>query len=271
MESINTSKTTGIVGTVVFHGAIVLLLLLFGLQPQLPIPPEEGILINFGDSEVGMGAVEPSVADKVVNAAPPQQQAVQDKEPLTQDFEDAPTLQQKKKQPRKEAVKTPVKTPQKVVADATPAPAVEKPREVNKRALFPGKSTSNLPSQGEGEGAGRGNQGDLNGSPDSGSRVGGSSGGGGTGHSFSLAGRKVVGGLPNPSYGVQASGKVVIAITVDKNGRVMKAEYSPKGSTTQDSRLVSAALAAAQKARFNVDQNAASIQSGNITYIFNLN
>lgn len=260
MANTNSSKIAGVAGAVAFHAAVVLLLLLFGLKSQLPIPPEEAILINFGDSDVGNGLVEPSAADKMVQAPPPQQTAQQES-PMTQDIEDAPTLPAKTKTNKKKIAERPA--PQ-----TNPTTPVEKPREVNKRALFPGRSNSGLPSQGEGDGSGVGNQGNPNGSPDSKNRVGGSTGG--NGHSFSLNGRRIVGGFPTPAYNVQASGKVVVAITVDQSGSVIKATYSPKGSTTSDSRLIQAAISAAQRARFNTDQNAPSIQTGNITYIFNL-
>lgn len=270
MVSTSTSKRVGIIGTVIFHTAVVLLLLLLSLAPQQPLPAEEAILINFGDSDVGSGSVEPSATDNIAQAAP-NQQVIQEDSPMTQDIEDAPSLPTKNITKKKPHITLPSA---KIVAqnsqEATPTTPVEKPREVNKRALFPGRSSSGLPSQGEGDGGGIGNQGDPNGSPDSRSRIGGSTGSS-NGHSFSLNGRRIVGGFPTPAYNVQASGKVVVAITVNQNGNVMKATYSPKGSTTSDSRLIAAAIAAAQRARFNVDQNAQSLQTGNITYIFNLN
>lgn len=265
MVNSNSSKIAGLFATAIFHAAVLLLLLLFGLKPQLPIPPEEAILINFGDSDVGSGFVEPSATNQVAQVAPSQQSADQEN-PITQDFEEAPTL------PTKTSIKKKVPANKPTVqtrTEAAPVAPVEKPREVNKRALFPGKSNSGLPSQGEGDGKGIGNQGDPNGSTDSKSRIGGSTGSS-NGHSFSLSGRRIVGGFPNPAYNVQASGKVVVSITVDQNGNVTKATYSPKGSTTSDSRLIQAAISAALRARFNVDKNAPSIQTGNITYIFNL-
>lgn len=261
MVKTDSSKAAGVIVTIIFHAVFALLLIIFGFQQQQSPKAEEALLINFGDSDVGSGLIEPSAGDTYAQASPAQQE-YQDESPMTQDYEDAPSIRTKSTQNKiTPANKT-------VQQNVTTAP-VEKPREVNKRALFPGRSNSNLPSQGEGEGRGFGNQGNINGSPDSKSRVGGSTGSS-RGHSFSLSGRHVVGGLPNPAYNVQASGKVIVAITVNQSGSVTKATYSPKGSTTSDSRLIHAALAAAQRARFNVDQDAPSIQTGFITYIFNL-
>lgn len=50
----------GLIGTIVTHGIILALLLLFGFFTPLPLPGEEGILVNFGDSENGLGAEEPA-------------------------------------------------------------------------------------------------------------------------------------------------------------------------------------------------------------------
>jgi len=272
MESSNTSKIAGIIGTITFHGIILLLLILFSLKPQLPLPPEEGILINFGDSDVGMGSIEPSMADPMAQSAASHQSASQEETPMTQDFEEAPSIAAKPKVKKKEDVRKPTAqvtpTTSTKTQESVQASPLEKPREVNRRALFPGRSNANVASRGEGDGGGMGNQGNPNGSPDSKSRIGGSTGGNGT--SFSLSGRRVIGGLPNPDYGVQASGKVIVSITVDQNGGVTKATYSPKGSTTQDARLVNAALNAAKRAKFNVDNDAPPSQTGHITYIFNL-
>ncbi len=54
----------GILGTVVFHITILLILLYLGFFTPLPLPGEEGILVNFGNSENGFGDREPSPARK---------------------------------------------------------------------------------------------------------------------------------------------------------------------------------------------------------------
>ena len=63
---------------------------------------------------------------------------------------------------------------------------------------------------------------------------------------------------------------MVVRIWVDQNGKVTRAEYEPKGSNTQDGTLVSQAIAAARKARFNKDPKAQEEQRGTITYIFRI-
>lgn len=88
--------------------------------------------------------------------------------------------------------------------------------------------------------------------------------------SASLAGRSLQAALPRPEYGAREEGRVVIEITVDRQGRVTDATYRSSGSTTQNSTLINAALRAARQARFNEDENAAISQRGTITYNFRM-
>lgn len=83
-----------------------------------------------------------------------------------------------------------------------------------------------------------------------------------------LQGRGLMGNLPKPSYPGSKSGKVLIRVTVNSAGRVTGATFEPKGSTTSDSQLVEAAIAAAKKARFT--ESRAALQGGTITYVFRM-
>ena len=49
----------GFIGTVVFHGGLIMIFLLLGLTAPFPPPDEEGILVNFGTNDMGGGFVEP--------------------------------------------------------------------------------------------------------------------------------------------------------------------------------------------------------------------
>lgn len=72
-------KKKGLVGTIVFHLIVLILLLLLGFFTPLPLPGEEGILVNFGNSENGLGDREPSPARKKQQTSPPPPQASQQK------------------------------------------------------------------------------------------------------------------------------------------------------------------------------------------------
>nr|WP_320021963.1 hypothetical protein [uncultured Draconibacterium sp.] len=74
-------KKKGLIGTIVFHTIVLILLLILGFFTPLPLPGEEGILVNFGNSENGLGDREPSPARRQPKATPPPPQTAQKKSP----------------------------------------------------------------------------------------------------------------------------------------------------------------------------------------------
>ena len=128
---------------------------------------------------------------------------------------------------------------------------------------FSGAGTGQSASQGTGGGSG--NQGVATGGAGQGTSI-----GDGSGNSYSLAGRNIVGKLPKPVYTVQEEGKVIVAITVDRNGNVTNATVQSKGTTVQNRTLWNVAVQAAKKAKFNTDPEKPATQSGTITYNFRL-
>ncbi len=239
----------------------VLFLFVLAFKTPLPLPGEEGMLIDFGDSETGMGAIEPRKVEKV---QPQEQVRQQESNPepveqtqMTQDFEDAPAVNAPKEQ------KT---TPDPKKTEKKEEPKEEKKPQVNQRALF-GPNRNSTSNSSEGVAGGEGNQGDPNGDPESDNH---SLGGGlGDGPSYSLAGRSAV-NLPTPRNEHQKEGKVVVQVTVDRLGRVTKAIPGVKGSTTLDSQLLALAKAAALNSKFNTKDDAPLYQTGTITYVFSL-
>lgn len=76
MEEYFRKHKRGIIGTLLYHVLILLMLIFLGFFTPLPLPGEEGILVNFGDSDVGSGVREPSP----VRNTPQPQQTVQQEE-----------------------------------------------------------------------------------------------------------------------------------------------------------------------------------------------
>ena len=62
-----------IIGTIVFHIVVLLMLIFMGFFTPLPLPGEEGILVNFGDSEQGLGDIEPAPQRTRPEPPPPAQ------------------------------------------------------------------------------------------------------------------------------------------------------------------------------------------------------
>jgi len=65
-------KRQGIIGTIIIHMMLFGMLILVGFSSPLPPDSEEGILVNFGTGETGLGDIEPSPpAFKEESSAPP--------------------------------------------------------------------------------------------------------------------------------------------------------------------------------------------------------
>jgi TonB family protein len=264
-------KREGILGTILFHITLVFVFIYFGFTTPLPLPAEEGILINFGDSETGMGSVEPRVSrqqQQQVQSPPPQPVQPAEEQVLTQDYEEAPSIEASPQQRTEPQVETPSETTEKPKEEIEEEPEEPK-REVNRNALYRGRNESNNQSNSEGNTYQGGNQGSATGSPDSDDRTLGLSLVGG-GMSVSLSGRSVQ-NLPSPEYNQQVEGKVVVQITVDRNGNVTQAIPGVKGSNTLDSYLLAVAKQAALQAKFDRKPGAPAYQQGTITYNFKLN
>jgi len=267
-------NSKALIGTIFFHGLLIVLLLIFGLSTPLPLPEEEGVIVALGFTDLGDGELLP-VAPRNVAAAPtPQPPARAAEQVVTQDTEESIALppaqprprpqQPTPETPRRTPAPTPQPTPQTTQPAATqPQPVPEPPRQqVDQRALFPGadQRAATTPSPGT-----TGQQG-AQGRPE-GTAEGTGTGLGQSGVSFDLAGRRPS-VLPLPEYDVPAQGRVVVAITVDRQGRVVRATAGARGSTTTDAALFRLAEDAARRARFDVKLDAAEEQVGTITYFF---
>lgn len=274
MIKANKENRIGLTGTIIFHTIIVLLVVFFGYSTPLPLPSEEGILVNFGTDDEGLGETEPKYSEPIekqaVNKESEQElaeEAVSDETNdgnITQDFEEAPVVKEQAKKEEKKVAKTETKPKQQ----AEEKTEEKQEQKVNELALFPGRDRNSDSSSGEGETQGDGNQGYKTGSVDSDNHTGGNSTGG-NGTDYSLSGRNPE-SIPKPEYTIQIDGKVVVEITVDKNGVVTDAVPGVKGSTTLDANLLAAAKRAALKAKFDRNPDAPAFQKGTITYYFKL-
>ncbi len=83
---------------------------------------------------------------------------------------------------------------------------------------------------------------------------------------WSIAGRSLIGSLPQPKYSSNAEGTVVVRIRINAAGQVVEASAG-HGSTTSDQSLIGSAIAAAKKATFSAGEGDVI---GSITYVFKL-
>ena len=219
------SKRKGIIGTILIHALLMIAFLFMGLKYQDPPPAEEGISINFGFSEQGVGEVDPESTEElteIVQEEIIEQQIESTEKIVTQSLVETPVVEKTEK--KKKIIKK--EEPKEEVIE-------EKKPEVNKKALYPGSKKTKTTS--EGNKKGDGNQGSIDGNPNSEVYEGGGIGKNGT--AYQLGGRKVE-FKAKPTYKLQVEGKIVVIITVDRLGNVINAIPGAKGSTTLNKQLL---------------------------------
>jgi TolA protein len=113
----------GTILTIVFHALVILILITAGFFTPLPLPEEQGVLVDFGTSNVGQGRVDPAPrptpeprqqqAEPVQETTPPPPQPQQPEvipepsessaeELMTQDYEETAAVEEAKKKREEE-------------------------------------------------------------------------------------------------------------------------------------------------------------------------
>lgn len=256
---------------------IILMLIIFGIinygMTYLDPPEEYGLAINFGDSNVGSGepvkftkkVATPKVVEKdeVVEEVKEVPKEIIKEEIITDDTaEDVPVVEKVKeveKKPVEEVVK-------KEVPKEKPKPKPSKETTDALNSLLNGNASDGAP-KGEGDDNEKGVKGNEKGDPDSNKYYGNTVSG--SGGNYNLAGRKAL-SKPIEQPDCQEEGIVVVKITVDKNGKVIRAIPGVKGSTNTAACLLKPAKEAALKTTWNADDKAPSNQVGTIIYKFSL-
>ncbi len=302
------AKIKGIIVTVVFHLLVLGALIFFGLSTPLPLPGEEGVIVDLGYSDIGSG-MEPE--SEKVSSTPPQpkkeeikekQQQIEEiipedtkEEPvvekieeediLTQETEEAPSLvnpkekedleniqDEKKEEPEiKEDEDKITEEKEKVEKQPEETDETEPKEEKTKQPEVNPKALYKGPTKKDGTGK---SEGETKESGNQGSPLGDSEsdnyeGKGGEGEGVEYdLGGRGAKHLPKPTYTSEEQGKVVVTIWVDRRGKVVKAISGVKGTTIADLQLRKVAKEAALGAKFNSDPEAPEIQKGTITYNF---
>ncbi|MDR1879879.1 MAG: energy transducer TonB [Tannerellaceae bacterium] len=269
-----------VVGTVIFHLAILLILGLTVLKTVVP-EEEEGVLVNFGNLNAAAGTFEPRYTGHVSpqETTPPPPTPPQVPAPhenlVTQDVEESVSLAdaKKKEEERKreeERIRREAQERERVRREEAERKRLAEEQRKKEEAISDrvagafGAGNADSGSRGEAE-AGTG----VQGNPFGNSNQGANTGQGGYG-SFNLNGRTLAGSgqLPRPEYTVQEEGRIVIDITVDPKGNVISAQIG-KGTNIDSTSMRNSALKAARQAKFN-SINGTNNQSGTITYRYRL-
>lgn len=250
------SRLTSAIATVILSGLVVLLMLLvsgYTFDPKQyeekhpPKDPPEGFEIALGtnrgmDKTPSGGSMAQNVESRT--AASQQNTPTQDQSDAkiatgNQNADNNTTIDQQNTTPEQPEVNT------QAIADR-----FKELREKNK-------------GNGQGQSTEPGTSGSENGNENATS----SAGVGGNGVSGNIRGRTAE-NLPRPKNATGKVGRVVVAVCVNKDGRVTRAEYQPMGSNTSDGDLVKIAIASAKKSKFNATTSGDDEQCGSITYTF---
>ena len=261
-----TSIGKGWVVSLVMHILFLALLCLPFLVAKVPPPEEsEGLLVNLGLQDQGQGDRTPKGETKELTADPkptnpkPEVKAVTAKTPAKEVSQKSISSNEDTGVAAREAA-----AKQKAQAEAKQKAAAE---EAQKQAAYNNTKKSYgdlLGSQtGKGNTGKPGSQGDPNGDPNSNVLEGISKGSGRVGGGL---GNRGVLHEPQIKDRSQKTGRVVITVCVDKTGKVIKAEYTQKGSTTTDSELKDIAKKAALQFKFTTSE--IEEQCGTITVDF---
>jgi|SRR5579871_1981043 len=267
-ESQKNMKASGYTAMICVLILIVLFFVTWTL-PTIPPPPiDEGIEVNLGNSDQGLGTNQPFLPGKpspqdqekytptkqtVVEHTPAKDVETDDKN------EDAPVIKrplitkpEATKIPEKEVAKATMK-----VVKPTETPAPPKPKA---KAVFHGVNGTGTggndaddykPGGNQGIAGGKGDQGQPGGNPNSNNYKGnGGTGNSGVTISRGLQGRRVT-GLPSFTDDFNENAKVAVDIHVDAAGNVTSADYQLRGSTTSESAMVAIALRKAKQVKFN--------------------
>jgi outer membrane biosynthesis protein TonB len=261
--SIEKDKLYGMAGTSAFHLLIILVALFLALHTPLPLPQEEGVEVDLGYTDVGMGDLQTEEEEtvNVPEAAVQQPPASSEEQPdITQNTEESPPVKEVKKPEKSQPQETIRETKNSEVQNQEETKSV-----LNPDALYKGRKAQSEATGTEGITGQPGDQGAPNGAPNV--KIYDGQGGQGDGISYSLSGRRSK-LLPKPIYRSEEQGKVVVTIWVNSNGDVIRAEAGAKGTDITDLSLRQLAKNAALQSKFTSDPNASEEQKGTITYIF---
>ncbi len=256
--------------------------------PQIPPPiMEEGIEVNLGNSDEGLGDVAPQIpgepaAAKEESFTPPPtaKPAPQEEQSIAGDENEAEDIPIVNKNPKPIVKTTPVnrdvvRTPKitaPAVVNPAPTPAPPKPKAVYKGGTNNGSGGNGADTynnaRNQGIAGGRGDQGNPNGNPNSDSYKGNaSSGNSGVRIRSGLSGRRFT-QLPSFEDDFNENAKVAVDITVDNGGNVVSAAVNPRGTTTTNAGIRGIALRKAKQLKLNAGND--DEQTGTIVFDFRL-
>ena len=281
--------------TTALLSALLLLLFYIGMTYMDP-PIENGISVNFGTMDFGMGDTQPkekirsepleipkppNVQEEQVEATVPEEvkEVVEKEQPtekvLTQESEESIRIKQQQEAQRKaaEVAKKAKAEADRIAREKREAEEKKIKEQEAKKAeldkLMGGLNKSDGTASGsEGDDNRPGDKGQPDGDPYATSYYGSPGSGSGTG-GYGLNGRSLV-SKGKVQQECNQEGRVVVKIVVDRSGKVISATPGVKGTTNNDPCLLEPAKRTAFMHKWNLDSNAPNQQIGFVVVNFKL-
>lgn len=281
--------------TTLVLGALLLLMFYIGLTYMEP-PIENGITVNFGTMEFGMGPQQPrekvasspvekpekKESEAVEEPAPSEEAEVVPEEEiteaapsepvLTREEEEAIKIRQQREAREKAAAAERAKAEKEAREKREAEEKARQEREAKKRKIDELMGGIN---QAEGEASGSegddqrsGDKGQPDGNPYASSYYGAAGTGSGTA-GYGLSGRSLV-SRGKVTQECNEAGRVVVRIVVDRNGKVVQATPGVRGTTNTHPCLMEPAKQTAFMHRWNTDSRAPGQQIGFVVVNFKL-
>ena len=286
-ESKKNIRAGGYTALVIGLMLVIFIFVRWGL-PALPQPPvEEGIEVNLGNSDVGLGTDQafepgkPAPSNKEAYIPPKpvvtkeedvKDIATDDKDKDAPEIKKPPVIKPKPeatKVPEKEVVKS--KPTVKPKDETPPAPPAPKPKAMMKGVNGNGNGGNEADSYkkggNEGIAGGKGDQGRPGGDPDSKNYKGGGTGNSGVRISSGLQGRRFT-SIYKYQDDFNENATVAVDVRVDKNGNVLSATYQLRGSTTSESYYKEKAIEIVRKSKLNASADGPDEQAGTVLVNF---
>ena len=269
-------KGIAVAATIVVHALAVLVLVLMAFKTPTPLPAEEGVEVNLGSSNEGLGETQSEKLASPKKASTPPQT----KQETSKSEEENITDDNSENQPINESNKTKTKT----------EPKQEKKTEqtqpkIKKGSLYESSNNNDTEESSESENdltklttsqgntKGSGDQGKINGSKDSNNY----DGNGGKGKvNFGFDGNRGVTNRKLPNNDFDHVGNIAVDIYINSKGEVERAELNRKNTSITETtpgaqKMKQEAIEAARKWCFKPDPNAHELEHCTITFFYTLN
>ncbi len=251
---------------------IILFSLFFYVRYQLPKPQEiqegEGIEVNLGNVETGLGDIPVSGNNDLSQATSTNVEAAADNNNATNEVNNEDDIAVNRNKPVENKKANPIVNN----IPATPKPKAVFSNNTNRNTASGGAavndSYNNATSQGIA--GGKGDQGKPTGNPLSDSYNGNAASGNGAGGVSirnGLDGRRIT-RLPSFEDDFNENAKVAVDITVNQSGSVISASINPKGTTTTNTSIRNIAIQKAKTLKLNAAD--AAEQTGTLIFNFKL-